>query len=624
MAKPLSTTAVRHSTTPLAKTATTAAAIGTRERGQSVWLGQASAPVNLPTAANGFEAYRDVDRTLLATLAQFTGGLSPATLTGALADWWVHLAASPYKQLALAYLAWAGAAQLAGWPSLNASPRAADAVEALPQDKRFLDPAWQAWPFSAYAHSFLLTQQWWQQATSGVPGTTHHHEAMVAFGARQALDMLAPSNFVSTNPVVLQRTVQEGGMNLLRGALNAAQDAWRETQQLPPAGSERFEVGKTLATMPGQVILRNRLMELIQYSPTTPTTQKESVLLVPAWIMKYYILDLSPHNSLVKALVDQGFTVFAISWKNPTAEDRDLGLDDYFHLGIEAALDAIGQVQPKTPVHAAGYCLGGTLLAMAAAALASKRPQPFKTLTLLAAQTDFTDPGELSLFIDEGQVHMLDNLMWRQGFLQSSQMKSAFQLMRSQDLVWSRRIINHLLGERRPISDLMAWNADGTRLPYRMHSEYLHHLFLENALAQGQARLAGRSINLRDIHTPIFNLGTVQDHVAPWRSVFKLHGLTNAEQTFVLTAGGHNVGIVNPPNQVPTSYKLRRQLPGEHPLTADEWLAATAMHKGSWWTAWFHWLHAHSSGRHRPPPVGGRLNKRKTLGAAPGRYVHER
>lgn len=590
---------------------------GLRERGDSVWLGQR------PSTSEAFELYRPLDRWLLSSVGQLTGGLAPATLAAAGQDWLTHLWVSPAKQLSL----WQLAVE-AAWP-WTAAQHADDtappgAVAPLPQDKRFAAPAWQRWPFRDWAQAFLWTQQIWQQATSGVPGVTPHHEAMVAFTARQWLDLLSPSNGLLSNPVVLERTVQEGGANLLRGALHVIEDTVRDAAGLPPAGAEAFVVGGNVAVTPGKVVLRNRLMELIQYAPTTPATQVEPVLMVPAWIMKYYVLDLSPHNSLVKALVERGFTVFAISWKNPDAEDRDIGMADYFHLGIEAALDAIGKVLPRTPVHALGYCLGGTLLAMGAAALAGLRPDALKSLTFLAAQTDFTDPGELSLFIDEGQVEMLDNLMWRQGVLESRQMRGTFQMMRSQDLIWSYRVIAHLLGERPPMTDIMAWNADGTRLPYRMHSEYLHSLFLDNALARGQARLAGQSLNLAHIRVPIFSVGAVQDHVAPWRSVFKLHSLTDAEQTFVLTAGGHNVGIVNPPGQVRTSHRVRRWQSGDRLLTPDEWLEATPVMQGSWWTEWFGWLERHSSGERKAPAMGAPHLGLRPLDDAPGRYVLER
>jgi polyhydroxyalkanoate synthase subunit PhaC len=587
---------------------------GTAERRASAWLGRAE-PASLV-----FENYRHLDRLLMSNIGQLSGGISTVAQLGALHDWCIHWLSSPAKQLELWHWSIRVTMQTLQSLLLQAAADAGSgaAARSLPQDKRFSDPAWEAQPFNTFASNFLLVQEAWRLATEGVPGVSRHHEDMVEFGARQWLDMLSPSNFIATNPVVLQRTLREGGLNLLRGTLHAAQDLWREASNLPPAGAEAFEVGRNLAVTPGQVIHRNRLAELIQYKPTTAKVRPEPVLLMPAWIMKYYIVDLSPHNSMVKALRDEGFTVFVLSWKNPGAEDRDTGIADYHHLGIEDALDAIGRVLPDTPVHAVGYCLGGTLLAMAAAALARPRPKAFKSLTLLAAQTDFSDPGELGLFIDAGQVEMLDDMMWREGVLSARQMKGTFQMLRSQDLLWSYRLFNYLLGERRPMTDLMAWNADGTRLPYRMHCEYLHTLFLDNALARGQARLDGVPISLASIRVPIFNVGTVQDHVAPWRSVFKLHALTDAEQTFCLTAGGHNVGIVNPPDQLKTSYRLRRWCAGEWLLTPDQWLQATAQSEGSWWTPWFAWLHEHSGAWGEPPPMG------VSLQPAPGRYVMQR
>ncbi len=589
--------------------------IGTRERGASPWLGLS------PAQSARFRQYQDLDRIALSTLARVTGGLSPATLGSAFLDWWVHLAASPAKQIELSQLALEHWMQAAGAPQPARS--GADDEAHLPQDKRFADPQWNAPPFSALARAFLLGQQWWQRATTGVPGITQHHEDMVSFAARQALDVIAPSNFVATNPVVLRRTIEQGGANLLRGAIHALEDRMRELRDLPPAGAEAFEVGKNLAITPGSVIYRNRLIELIQYAPTTATTHREPVLMIPAWIMKYYILDLSPHNSMIRALVAQGFTVFAISWKNPGPQDRDLGIEDYHHLGVRDALDAIAKVMPGSRTHALGYCLGGTLLAMTAAALGRAGSAALKSVTLLAAQTDFTDPGELSLFIDEGQVNFLEHQMWRQGYLDEHQMRGAFQMMRSSDLIWSYRIINHLLGERRPASDLMAWNADGTRLPFRMHSEYLRTLFLHNALSHGEFALDGVPINLDDIRVPIFGVGAVQDHVAPWRSVFKLNRLTDADQTFVLTAGGHNVGIVNPPGLEKSSYRIAHWKRGDRLLTPDEWLAHAEPVAGSWWTAWFEWLTGHSSGMRKPPAIGAPRAGLTVLEPAPGSYVHQ-
>jgi len=339
--------------------------------------------------------------------------------------------------------------------------------------------------------------------------------------------------------------------------------------------------------------------------------------------MKYYVLDLSPANSLVRFLVSKGFTVFAISWKNPDSGDRDLGMDDYARLGVLDALETIERIVPGTRVHAAGYCLGGTLLSTVAAWLGRRGRTPLKTLTLLAAQTDFTEPGELALFVDEAQVAFLERLMARRGYLDKRQMRATFQMLRSNDLVWSHRLHSHLLGERAPISDLIAWNADGTRLPYRMHMEYLDCFFLRNALARGEWRVQGTPVNLSDIRIPVFNVGTVQDHVAPWRSVYKLHALSDAEQTFVLTAGGHNVGIVNPPgNPVPSSYRMRTHHAADPLLTPDEWLAATDLRQGSWWAAWSTWLARHSGRRRTPPRLGA--PDRPPAEAAPGRYVLQR
>ena len=591
-----------------------APAAGARERGGSPWLGREGAVS--PT----FEALQQFERRLAPFSFVPGTAVAPATAAGAFLDWAVHLLASPAKQWELGLQGaeqWARAVQAMAGGGADVQP--------MPQDKRFDDPAWREAPWSWLAQSFLLQQQWWQRATTGVPGVTRHHEAMLAFAARQWLDMLAPSNFVSTNPVLRRRTFEEGGVNLLRGAAHALEDAWREAGDLPPTGAEAFEVGRDIAVTPGRVVLRTRLMELIQYAPATPSVHAEPVLLVPAWIMKYYVLDLSPGNSLVRYLVEHGFTVFAISWKNPRGADRDLGMADYDHLGVRAALEAIGRIVPGARVHATGYCLGGTLLATVAAALGRDgHAETLKTLTLLAAQTDFTDPGELALFIDEGQIAFLEHLMAARGYLDKRQMRSTFQMLRSNDLVWSYRLYNYLLGERRPVSDLMAWNADGTRLPYRMHVEYLNGMFLHNALARGEWTVDGAPVNLHDIRLPVFNVGAVQDHVAPWRSVFKLQSLSDAEQTFVLTAGGHNVGIVNPPGQAKSSYRLRRRRADERRLTADEWLAETRPLAGSWWTAWLRWLEKHSSRRVAPPAMGAPEAGLPPLEAAPGRYVRVR
>jgi len=588
-----------------------------RERGASVWLGRGIPP------SEAFLRYQELERSLAALLLPLPGGVAPATAMSAFMDWWVHVANSPAKQWEL----WDYAAELSR-RSLELdgqAPTSHGDVEPMPQDKRFTDPLWRLPPYGWFAHVFLLRQQWWQRATTGVPGVNRHHEQRVSFAARQWLDMVAPSNSVIANPVVLRRTWDERGANLWRGAMHAAEDTVREILDLPPAGADAYKIGVNMAITPGQVVMRNRLIELIQYAPATRTTHPEPVLLVSAWIMKYYVFDLAPSDSLVKHLVDHGYTVFAISWKNPDSGDRDLGFEDYYRLGVLDALDAIDKIMPGRQTHALGYCLGGTLMSIAAAALGRERSEQLKTLTLLAAQTDFTDPGELSLFVDDSQVALLENRMWRQGYLDKREMKGTFRMMRSNDLIWSYRLVNYLLGQRQPVNELMAWNADGTRMPFRMHSEYLRALFLRNDLARGDLHIDGAPVNLYDIHVPIFNLATVQDHVAPWRSVFKLHALTDTEQTFVLTAGGHNVGIVNPPGaSKKASYRIRHWRHGHRLLTPDEWLAATAPVEGSWWVSWVDWLTRHSSPRVAPPPLGAPKAGLAPLQPAPGLYVHQR
>jgi poly[(R)-3-hydroxyalkanoate] polymerase subunit PhaC len=561
-----------------------------------------------------------LDRSLNYARSRLTLGLSPAALAEAYFDWLIHLGAAPGKQLQLAQKAWRKWLKLARYVgSFQAQQDAPKCcIEPLPTDKRFAAEAWRQWPYDVIYQSFLLQQQWWHNATSDVRGVTEQHERQVEFTARQLLDVLSPANFVATNPEVLHKTVAEAGLNLVRGFWNFVEDWERSLNGRPPAGAEAFKVGETIAVTPGKVVFRNELIELIKYEPTTDKVRPEPILIVPAWIMKYYILDLSPGNSLVKHLVAQGFTVFIISWKNPTSADRNLGLDDYRTLGIGAALAEIAKIVPNQRVHGVGYCLGGTLLAIAAAALARNNHDPFKTLTFLAAQVDFTEPGELSLFIDESQVSFLEDMMWQQGYLDAQQMAGAFQMLRSNDLVWSRMVRDYLMGERRPMIDLMAWNADSTRLPYRMHSEYLRQLFLNNDLAGARYRVDDKPIALTDIRAPVFAVGTERDHVAPWRSVYKLHLFLDTDVTFLLTSGGHNVGIVSEPGVPGRHYRVRTKAELGLYADPDTWVRETSVKPGSWWAEWFGWLAQRSSPAQN---VSALVTQTPSLGTAPGIYV---
>ena len=569
------------------------------------------------------KSFRDFDRTNAAAMARVTGGLSPAALWLAFADWAVHLSVAPGKQTELALKAWRKSVRLSSDTLRSAlDPATPPCIEPLPGDERFRDGGWNALPYRLWYENFLLAQQWWHVATHDVPGVSSHHEDVVSFAARQWLDMVSPSNSPWTNPVVARETLKTGGQNLIEGFRNWSEDAQRTKEGLPPLGSEAFTPGKTIAVTPGKVVFRNHLIELIQYAPVTETVHSEPVLIAPAWIMKYYILDLSPQNSLIRYLVSLGRTVFCMSWRNVTAKDRDLSLEDYRRLGVMAALDAAAAIVPDQKIHAAGYCLGGTLLALAAAAMAEVGDDRLATMTLFAAQTDFSEPGELQLFIDDSQVSFLEAMMWEHGTLDSAQMASAFQLLKSNDLIWSRMIHDYLMGQRTPMIDLMAWNADATRMPYRMHSEYLRKFFLDNDLASGRHIVDSRPIALQNIRAPIFAVGTERDHVAPWQSVYKVHYLSDAPVTFVLTSGGHNAGIVNEPGHPHRHFRIATKAPADALLSAEEFMAAAPTQEGSWWPAWAEWLAVHSAGgRTSPPTMGAPEKGYAPLTDAPGTYV---
>ncbi|HTY68336.1 MAG TPA: alpha/beta fold hydrolase [Alphaproteobacteria bacterium] len=570
-------------------------------------------------------SYASIDHAFKANLARLTFGLSPAVLAEQWFDWLVHLAVLPGKQLQLIEKSTRKLARLSMYAAQSAAdPSTPPCIAPLPQDRRFRSEAWQQWPYNLLYQSFLLTQQWWHNATTDVDGMSQRNQDRLSFTVRQVLDMASPSNFVWLNPDVIQATMAEGGQNLVRGFQNFVDDAQRSLMGKPPAGAEQFAVGRNVAVTPGKIVFQNRLIELIQYAPTTETVHAEPVLIVPAWIMKYYILDLSPQNSLVKYLVDRGHTVFMISWKNPTSEDRDLGMDDYRRLGVMAAMDAVSAIVPKRKIHAAGYCLGGTLLIIAAAAMGRDGDDRLASHTLFAAQGEFSEAGELMLFTNESQIAYLENMMWDRGYLDTYQMAGAFQILRSNDLVWSRYVGEYLLGGRPQMNDLMAWNADATRMPYRMHSEYLRRMFLNNDLAEGRFQVDGRPVWVTGLKGPRFAVGTVADHVAPWRSVYKAHLVPTSELTFVLTSGGHNAGIVSEPGHRGRTYQIRTQQPGDQYIDPDTWQSETPVREGSWWPEWEAWLARYSTEKIAPPPMGTSGGKYRALRDAPGNYVRER
>ena len=569
-------------------------------------------------------SHAGVDSFIHARQARFTMNLSPVTQLLAFLDWWINLADSPGTQFRISEDMIEKAANFWDYTLRTLLKTEKEPEKPVITDRRFEAEAWQQQPFAFMHQAFLLSEQWWQNATHDIPGVSRHHQNVVSFMARQFMDLFSPANFLLTNPVLLQATREQGGQNFLRGWENMMEDWRRRRNRELPVGTEEFRPGEKVAVTPGKVVFRNRLFELIQYAPATKKVWAEPVLIVPAWIMKYYILDLSPHNSLVKFLVDSGHTVFILSWRNPTTEDRNLSMADYHFDGVLAAINAVSKILPEKKIHTVGYCLGGTMLAIVAATMARDGDERLKSMTLLAAQTDFTEAGELMLFIDENQVNYLTDIMYDRGYLDTKEMAGAFQLLRANELFWSPLIQNYLLGVRRPLNDLMSWNADATRMPYRMHSKYLRRLFLDNDLFQGRYKVDGRNIALSDIHVPVFLVGTVMDHVAPWRSVYKFQLVSDAPSvTFLLTSGGHNAGIVSEPRNSRRTYQMMTHREGEKHLDPDQWLEEAPRFSGSWWIPWQKWLADHSSGQTAPPEMGTPEKGLRILGDAPGTYVHQ-
>jgi polyhydroxyalkanoate synthase len=566
----------------------------------------------------------EIERQLRAQMAALTGGLAPDDYVTAWWQWYLGVATQPPRQKQLAQSAYEK--MLDSWQFMT---QAAAGKPLAPghENLGFTDPAWNVWPFNAYARLYGNWTSWWQQALE--PPATAASDAGLArvnFAGRLLLEAASPANFLQTNPELLNRTAAESGQNLIRGLKHWLEDAQRTVGGGRAAGTDEFEVGKDVAVTPGKVVFRNRLIELLQYSPQTENVYAEPILITPAWIMKYYILDLSPGNSLVRYLVEKGHTVFMISWKNPGAADRELGLDDYVRLGFLDALAEVRRRIPQRPVHAVGYCIGGTLLAVAAAALARGPEQPLASLTLLAAQTDFSEPGELSVFITPSQIATLEAMMHKAGVLESERMGAAFALLRSRDLLWAPAVEQYVRGERPKLNDLMAWNADGTRMPWRMHSEYLERLYLNNELALGTFAIDGEPIELSALRRPMFVVGTETDHVAPWRSVYKARALTrSSDYTFLLTSGGHNAGIVSGPVHPRRRHRMLTWSDATTNLAPEAWMKSAPVFEGSWWPAWQRWLVEHSSAQQEPArAVAARgIEGLAELEEAPGRYVRE-
>ena len=521
------------------------------------------------------------------------------------------------KKIAQGYLdLWASSARrLAGEPG-------APAIEPSPRDKRFSDPEWKSNPFFEFVMQvYLLTTQWAHDLVRNAEGLDPHTRKKAEFYVQQITNALAPSNFVFTNPEVLRQTLATSGENLVRGMRMLAEDieAGGGTLRIRQSDPSNLVVGVNMATTAGKVIFQNELMQLIQYEPTTEKVLRTPLLIVPPWINKFYILDLKPDKSFIKWAVDQGVTVFVISWVNP---DKSLGsktFEDYMKEGPLAAMDVIERATGEMKVHTLGYCVGGTLLASTLAWLAEKRRVRVTSATFLAAQVDFTHAGDLLVFVDEDQISSLERDMQASGVLEGSKMAMAFNMLRSNDLIWSYVVSNYLKGQPPSSFDLLHWNSDATRMPAANHSYYLRNCYLENRLSNGSMVLDNTLLDLSKVKVPIYNLATREDHIAPADSVLYGSQFFGGPVKFVLSGSGHIAGVVNPPAAGKYQYWTNDNVKG---VTLADWLKGAQEHKGSWWTDWRQWLESLDAEKVPPRAVGSEALP--PIEDAPGSYVRVR
>ena len=488
-------------------------------------------------------------------------------------------------------------------------------------DRRFKDAAWNDnLLFDFIKQSYLLSSRYVLDTASHDHGMDPKEKQKVEFYTRQFVDALAPSNFVVTNPEVLRATVDSRGENLLRGLKHMLEDLERGKGRLSirMTDLDAFEVGKNIATTPGKIVYQNELMQLIQYTPTTETVHKRPLMIVPPWINKFYILDLQPKNSFIRFAVEQGFTVFVLSWVNPDEELSHKTFESYMLEGPIEALDAIERATGEKDVTAIGYCLGGTLLMATLSYMAAKKDNRIKAATLFTTMLDFSDPGELGVFIDEEQLAAVENKMAKRGYLDGAEMAGTFNMLRANDLIWSFVVNNYLLGKEPFPFDLLYWNSDSTRMPAAMHNFYLRRFYHENLLVQpGGIELDGVPIDLRRVRTPVYWVSTKEDHIAPWTATYQSTQIIKGPKKFVLAGSGHIAGVINPPASAKYGYWLNDELPPN----PDDWLAAAVHHEGSWWEDWSAWNAAKSGPGGQVPARQPGDQALAAIEDAPGSYV---
>jgi polyhydroxyalkanoate synthase len=536
---------------------------------------------------------------------------------GEVAEYWMS---DPQRALELqtslgrAYLdLWAGAVhRMAGE---KYEPSAKPAVT----DKRFADPEWSSNQFFDFLkQAYLLTAGWADRLVKEADGVDPLTRQRAEFYIKQIVNAVAPSNFVLTNPELLRETVSSNAENLVSGMQMLTEDikAGKGNLKIRQSDGSGFEVGKNLATTPGKVIFQNELMQLIQYAPSTDKVLKAPLLIVPPWINKFYVLDLTPEKSFIKWCVDQGLTVFVVSWVNPDARQSNMGFEDYMKLGPLTALDIVKEITGEKKVHTIGYCVGGTLLAISLAYLAAKKKNDVLSTTLFTAQVDFRHAGDLLVFVDEERVSALEAQMNETGYLDAGKMATAFNMLRSNDLIWPYVVNNYMRGKKPLPFDILHWNSDATRMPAANHSFYLRNCYLNNTLSLGKMTVGGVKLDLSKVKVPVYNLATREDHIAPARSVLEGSRYFGGKVRYVLAGSGHIAGVVNHPAKKKYQYwtsseKLGRDL--------DKWMAGATEHAGSWWPDWIEWIKSHDKKTVAARKVGG--GKYKPIEDAPGSYV---
>jgi len=539
---------------------------------------------------------------------------------GQVAEYWLSdpvRSAALQTQLGRSYLdLWASAAK-----RLNGEP-VEPVIVPDPKDKRFADPEWsQNQFFDFLKQAYLLTNKWAEFLVMNAEGVDEHTRHKAEFYVRQIANAVSPSNFVFTNPELLRETLSSNAENLVRGMALLGEDiqAGHGNLKIRQTDASQFEVGRNLALTPGKVVFQNELMQLIQYTPTTAEVLKIPLLIVPPWINKYYILDLTPDKSFIKWCVDNGLTVFVISWVNPDAKLAGKSFEQYMREGPLTALDVVAKITGEKKVHAIGYCVGGTLLAITLAYLAAKRRSRVVSATLFAAQVDFTFAGDLLVFVDEERVKQLEAQMQERGYLDASRMATAFNLLRSNDLIWPYVVNNYLRGKKPFAFDILHWNSDATRMPAANHSYYLRNCYLANNLTKGDMEIGGVTIDLRKIKVPVYNLATREDHIAPAKSVLYGSHFFGGPVTYVLAGSGHIAGVINPPAMAKYQYWTG---PAPEGSDLDKWLAKAEEHPGSWWPHWLDWIKARDAKTVPARALGG--GKLEPIEDAPGSYVKVR